>query len=89
MKAVNVIKLINQKDFKKLISDGVIGECSMYGNNNDVGKHSSGFYDVKAYNKAKRECPEASDKYLKMITAHVGVVITKNQKIYIEESYVR
>lgn len=61
----------------------------MYGNNNAVGKHSSGFYDVKAYNKAKRECPEASDKYLKMVTAHVGVVITKSKKIYIEDSYVK
>ena len=44
---------------------------------------------MKAYRKAKKECPEASDKYLKMVTAHVGVVITKNQKIYIEESYVK
>lgn len=61
----------------------------MYGNNDEIGKHSCGFYDVKAYRKAKKECPEASDKYLKMISAHVGVVITKNQKIYIEESYVR
>ena len=61
----------------------------MYGNNDEIGKHSCGFYDVKVYRKAKKECSEASDKYLKMISAHVGVVITKNKKIYIEDSYVK
>lgn len=60
----------------------------MDGNNSAVGNHSCGFYDVKKYRKAKRETPDASDKYLKTITTHVGVAITKN-KIYIEDYYVR
>ena len=29
------------------------------------------------------------EKYLKTIAAHVGVAITKNKKIYIEDSYVK
>lgn len=60
----------------------------MDGNNNVVGKHSCGFYDVKKYRKAKRETPDASDKYLKTIATHVGVAMTKH-KIYIEDSYVK
>ena len=60
----------------------------MDGNNSAVGKHSCGFYDVKAYKKAKRETPEASEKYLKTIAAHVGVMVTRH-KIYIEDSYVK
>ena len=61
----------------------------MDGNNRAVGKHSCGFYDVKKYNQEKRKTSEASEKYLKTIASHVGVVITKNQKIYIEDSYVK
>ena len=60
----------------------------MNGNNSAIGKHSSGFYDVEKYQKAKRETPDASDKYLKTITAHVGVVMTRH-KIYIEDLYVK
>ena len=60
----------------------------MTGNNSAIGKHSSGFYDVKKYRRAKRETPDASDKYLKTIATHVGVTITKN-KIYIEDYYVK
>lgn len=60
----------------------------MNGNNSAIGKHSSGFYDVKKYHKAKRETPDASDKYLKTIAAHVGVTMTRH-KIYIENFYVR
>ena len=88
MKVVTIIQLINQKDFNKLVSDGVIGKCHMNGNNNSVGKHSCGFYDVRKYRKAKRENPNTPDKYLKLIASHVGVVITKN-KIYIEDYYVK
>lgn len=60
----------------------------MDGNNSAIGKHSSGFYDVKKYREAKRKTPDASDKYLKTIVAHIGVAMTKH-KIYIEDSYVR
>lgn len=60
----------------------------MDGNNSAVGKHSCGFYDVKKYCKAKRETPEASEKYLKLVASHVGVIMTKN-KIYIEDYYVK
>ena len=60
----------------------------MDGNNSMVGKHSCGFYDVKKYNKEKRKTPEASEKYLKLVASHVGVVMTRH-KIYIEDSYVR
>ena len=88
-KKANIIKLISQKDFDELISNGIIGECSVDGNDNATGKHSSGYYDVKKYNKAKRETPDASEKYLKTIAAHVGVAITKNKKIYIEDTYVK
>ena len=83
-----IIKLISQKDFEKLIKDGVIGQCHMDGNNSAVGKYSCGFYDVKKYNIEKRKTPDASDKYLKTIVSHVGVAITRN-KIYIEDSYVK
>lgn len=61
----------------------------MEGNNSTVGRHSCGFYDVKKYRDEKRKTPDASDKYLKTIVAHVGVVITKGQKIYIEDTYVK
>ena len=84
-----IIKLISKKDFDELISNGIIGECSVDGNNSAIGKHSSGYYDVKKYNKAKRETPDASEKYLKSIAAHVGVAITKSKKIYIEDSYAK
>ena len=60
----------------------------MDGNNSAVGKHSCGFYDVKKYRKVKRETPDASDKYLKTIAAHVGVAMTRH-KIYIEDAYVK
>ena len=83
-----IIKLISKKDFNELISNGIIGECSVDGNNSATGKHSSGYYDVKKYNKAKRETPDASEKYLKTIDAHVGVEITRH-KIYIEDEYVK
>ena len=71
-----------------MISNGIIGECSVDGNYNATGKHSSGYYDVKKYNKAKRETPDASEKYLKSIAAHIGVAITRH-KIYIEDEYVK
>lgn len=88
-KKENTIKLISQKDFDELISNGIIGECSADGNNNAIGKHSSGYYDIRKYHKAKRETPDASEKYLKSIAAHVGVAITRHKKIYIEDSYVK
>ena len=88
-KKETIIKLISQKDFDELISNGIIGECSVDGNNSAIGRHSSGYYDVKKYNKEKRETPDASEKYLKTIAAHVGVAITKNKKIYIEDYYVK
>ena len=87
-KKENIIKLISKKDFDELISNGIIGECSVDGNNSATGKHSSGYYDVKKYNKAKRETPDASEKYLKTIAAHIGVAITRH-KIYIEDEYVK
>jgi len=43
---------------------------------------------VKKYLKAKRETPDASERYLKTIAAHVGVSITRH-KIYIEDGYVK
>lgn len=60
----------------------------MDGNNSAVGKHSCGFYDVKKYNQEKRKTPETSEKYLKTIASHVGVMVTRH-KIYIEDSYVK
>ena len=83
-----IIKLISKKDFDELISNGIIGECSVGGNDNTTGRHSSGYYDVKKYNKEKRETPDASEKYLKTIAAHIGVAITRH-KIYIEDEYVK
>ena len=43
---------------------------------------------MKKYNKAKRETPDASEKYLKSIAAHIGVAITRH-KIYIEDEYAK
>ena len=83
-----IIKIISKKDFDELISNGIIGECSVGGNDNATGRHSSGYYDVKKYNKAKRETPDASEKYLKSIVAHIGVAITRH-KIYIEDEYAK
>ena len=85
-KKENTIKLISQKDFDNLISKGIIGECSVDGNNSAIGKHSSGYYDIQKYQKNKIEMPEASEKYLKTIATHVGVIITRH-KIYIEDYY--
>lgn len=87
-KVVKNIKLISQKQLNELIDNGIIGRCDVYGNNNITGKHSSGYYDVKKYLKAKRETPDASERYLKTIAAHVGVSITRH-KIYIEDEYVK
>ena len=84
---VNIIKLISNKDLEKLISKGVIGMCHAEGNNS-FGKHSCGYYDVAKYRQMKKETPEASDRYLKTIATHVGVVKTRN-KTYIEDSYLR
>ena len=84
-----IIKLISKKDLDELISSGVIGICHQTGNRSEQGIHSCGYYDVKKYNKAKRETPDASEKYLKSIAAHVGVAITKSKKIYIEDSYAK
>ena len=88
MKVVKNIKLISQKQLNELIDNGIIGRCDAYGNNNITGKHSSGYYDMKKYLKAKRETPDASERYLKTIAAHVGVSITRH-KIYIEDEYVK
>ena len=82
------IKLISQIQLNELIDNGIIGQCDAYENNNITGKHSSGYYDVKRYFKAKRETPDASERYLKTIAAHVGVSITRH-KIYIEDQYVK
>ena len=60
----------------------------MNGNNSVIGKHSCGFYDMKKYRDEKRKTPEVSDKYLKTIASHVGVVMTRH-KIYIEDAYVK
>ena len=61
----------------------------MDGNNNAFGRHSCGFYDIKKYRKEKQKTPDASDRYLKTVVAHIGVAITKGQKIYIEDTYVK
>lgn len=60
----------------------------MDGNNSAFGKHSCGFYDVNKYNQEKHKTPEASDKYLKTIASHIGVIMTRH-KIYIEDSYAK
>ena len=73
----------------KLISKGIIGECYIRGNDNSSGRHSCGYYDIEKYNKEKKMNPEATESYLKAIKAHIGVSITKNHKIYIEDSYVK
>lgn len=56
--------------------------------NNSFGRHSCGYYDVQKYQQMKKETPEASNRYLKTIAAHIGVAKTKN-KIYIEDAYVK
>lgn len=86
---MNIIKQITKKELDALIASGVIGTCNMYGNDSFLGKHSSGYYDVQKYLKAKKENPDMSERYLKNVEAHVGVSITKNHKIYIEDSYIK
>lgn len=88
-KAVKIIKLISRSDFEKLISSGIIGKCHMYGNDGLSGKHSCGYYDVKRFEAEKKRNSGESDRHLKTVCAHVGVAITKNGKIYIEDSYVK
>ena len=61
---VNTIKEISKKQFNKLIEDEVIGGSYAYGNIPEIGKHSSGFYDVKAYERLKN-----SDKMNKFSSA--------------------
>lgn len=86
---MKIIKQITRKELNNLISSGIIGECCVRGNDGLSGRHSCGYYDVNKYNEAKKLNPEASDGYLKAVEAHVGVSITKSQKIYIEDSYVK
>ncbi len=54
--------------------------------NNSFGRHSCGYYDVKKYRHEKKLTPEASDRFLKTVVAHIGVVKTRH-KTYIEDSY--
>ena len=86
---MKIIKQITRKELNNLISSGIIGECCVRGNDGLSGRHSCGYYDVKRYNEAKKLNPEANDGYLKAVEAHIGVSITKSQKIYIEDSYAK
>lgn len=87
------IKLISEKDFKQLLSDGIIAECHMPGNNPMHGEHSSGYYDKVRYDKyiyhnciKQHKVPDLIDKRMKLTRFHVGVVKTRS-KIYIEDGY--
>lgn len=89
------IKHISEKNFKQLLSDGIIAECHMPGNNSMYGEHSSGYYDKRKYDKyiyhnctKQRKKPDSIDKRMKLTRFHVGVVKTCS-KIYIEDNYVK
>ena len=86
---MKIIKQITRKELNNLISSGIIGECCVRGNDGLSGRHSCGYYDIEKYNKAKKKNPKLTEGYLKAVEAHIGVSITKNHKIYIEDSYVK
>lgn len=87
---VKTIKEISRKQFTKLISDKIIGESYADGNIPEIGKHSSGFYDVAKYEKLKNvdKMNKFSSAQAKQYESRIGVTFTKN-KIYIENKYVK
>jgi hypothetical protein len=87
---VNTIKEISKKQFNKLIENEVIGGSYAYGNIPEIGKHSSGFYDVKAYESLKNsdKMNKFSSTQTKQYESRIGVTFTKN-KIFIEDKYVK
>lgn len=84
----NIIKKISNKDFEKLIEKGIIGRSHQEGNISEVGKKSSGFYNVKRYEKELENDPSniESTPYEKTQRAHIGTSMTKN-RMYIEDKY--
>lgn len=90
MKEGIFIKLISSDDFNKLIEKGIIKNGCQHGNDPKEGKWSSGFYDVKTFERLQADDKENkySSTYSKMQSAHVGTRITKSA-IYIQEKYLK